>query len=302
MSFISKSANYSETQYFKSKYLKPICENIISTIRNSKNTKSNFYKDRTENGEQDDEVYIPNNNKKYFMFMINKKIVSNCDNNWNLLYFFPCEQTLEFYKNDKLNQHLISDFYVETDVKFNNIKCGLFEGYLYNSSSYLITDVLYIDSLQTNILSLDYSARNTFINELFIDKKDFSVKNINNSINIGIHQFFSKSSKNMINIFKNNFIYKDEICCLEKVSKTSFHKTTFIEPQNKKINKLIEKSERFSDVYNVYHEKTQNNDGILYIKGIKESKIMRELFKKNKQQKILCIWNNNFNKWQPILE
>ena len=150
MSFVSRGVNYSETERLKSKFLKPICENVDSIIRNLKVHKSNFYKDRTDNGEPDDEMYIPNNNKKYYLFMIKKKLVTNCDNNcdWNLLYFFPDEKMLKSYENDKIQINNLSDFFIETEVGFNNVDCCLFEGYLYNLTGeiydFLITDILYI--------------------------------------------------------------------------------------------------------------------------------------------------------------
>lgn len=309
MSFITKSAGYSETEELKTKFLKNVCEDIISTIRNLKIEKSNFYKDRTDTGEADDEIFIVNNNKKYYVYFIPKKMVSNCDNEYNLLYFFPDEKTVSFFKNDKINSNVISDFYIETEIKFKNIVSCLFEGYMYkisdNNYHYLITDILYINSNQDiNVLQLDYISRFALLNEFFINKPELSIKNINNNINVGIHQIFSKSKKNMINIFKNNFIYKQELCCIETVNKKSFNKKSFIEPNNQIQSKLIERSDKFVDVYNVYDINTMNHDGILYIKGLVESRQMNQIFgnksKIGEREIIKCKWNSHFNKWQPI--
>lgn len=321
MSFINQSVNYSETENFKTKFLKPVCENITSVIRNLKVHKSNFYKDRTDTGEPEDEVYIPNNNKKYYLFIIKKRLVStNCDQNcnWNFMYFFPDERTLEYYKNDKIQINNLSDFFIETDMIFPNVNSCLLEGYLYNlqgeSRDFLITDILFHSSIDC-ILGLDYISRFTLINELFLTNKNknnnfsrnsnpnqFSIKNINNNINLGIHQFFSKSKQKMISIFKQNFIYKQEICSVETVSKINFKKVSYVEPNNTTQEKWIEKNNKFPDVYNVYDYKTMNSNGILYIKGIKESKYLKSLFIGDTKQKIKCKWNSNFNKWQPILE
>lgn len=309
MSFVTKSANYSETDLLKTKFLKDVCKNVVSTIEKYPIEKTNFYKDRTDTGEADDEIYIPNNNKKYFLFLIKKNLLSNCDNDWSVLYFFPDEKTIEFYNNDKFNKNNISDFYIETNFNIPHISHCLFEGYLYkrneNHSHYLITDILHMEKHNKNtnfsVLSLDYISRFSLINEIFINNNDLSVKNINNHIDIGIHQIFSKSKKNMISIFKNNFIYKDEICCLETIHKKIFKKISYIEPNNKIEEKWIEKSNRFVDVYNVYDINTMNNQGILYIRGIKESKNMIKLFDGQEKIKIKCIWNNIFNKWQPLL-
>lgn len=346
MSFINQSVNYSETENFKSKFLKPVCENITSVIRNLKLHKSNFYKDRTDTGEPENEVYIPNNNKKYYLFIIKKRLVSsNCDQNcnWNFMYFFPDEKTLEYYKNDKIQMNNLSDFFIETDTIFPNINSCLFEGYLYNiggeNREFLITDILYINSVNKSnyvdsssnyvdsssndvysstdsILKLDYTSRFMLINELFLTNKNknnnnqysinsnlnhFSIKNINNNINLGIHQFFSKSKQKMISIFKKNFIYKQEICSIETVSKINFKKVSYIEPNDKTQEKWIEKNNKFPDVYNVYDYKTMNSNGILYVKGIKESKHLKSLFTDDSKHKITCKWNSNFNKWQPLL-
>lgn len=306
MSFVTKSANYSETDLLKTKFLKDVCKNVVSIVENFPNTKINFYKDRTENGEADDEIYIPNNNKKYFLFMIKKKLLSNCDNNWNVLYFFPDHKTLQFYNNDKLNINNLSDFYIETNFNIPNISYCLFEGYLYkrndNHSHYLITDILHLEkpnNTNFSVLSLNYNSRFSLINELFINHNELSVKNINNHIDIGIHQIFSKSKKNMINVFKNNFIYKNEICCIETVKKDYFNKVSYIEPSNKTQEKWIERNLKSPDIYNVYDINTMNNQGILYIKGIKESKHMINLTTGHDKIKINCKWNNIFNKWQP---
>lgn len=314
MSFITKSVNYSETENFKCKFLKNICENINSTIRNLTITESNFYKNRTETGEPDDEIYIANNNKKYYACMVKKSLISNSDNNWNIIYFFPDKNTTDVFKNDKLNKNIISDFFIETEFNFPNILSCLFEGYLYKKTDdnlhFLITDILYINTENNDklsILQMDYMSRFLLINELFLKNniKNMCVKNINNHIDIGIHQVFSKSKRNMLTIFKNNFIYKNQLCCIETINKNNFVKTTYIEPNQKHQDKWIEKDSKYADVYKVFNLKTMNQDGILYVKGILESKKLKNLFiKSDNQEKIQlkCKWNTDFNKWQPIFE
>ena len=71
------------------------------------------------------------------------------------------------------------------------------------------------------------------------------------------------------------------------------------------IQKNIEKG-KYTDVYNVYNYETNNFEGILYVKGIRESQRMKLLFNEkytsdnNTKVKINCIWNQDFSKWQPI--
>jgi len=68
---------------------------------------------------------------------------------------------------------------------------------------------------------------------------------------------------------------------------------------NEYVIKLIEKT-KYADVYNVFDKVTNNKQGILYIKGVKDSKYIKELFNKNSNSIIEheCIFNKNFNKWQ----
>jgi len=119
---------------------------------------------------------------------------------------------------------------------------------------------------------------------------------------------FNNINENMITIFKHNFIFKEQLCCLEKIELFSKERSIIVDypsegntQENTKdyVIKLIEKT-KYADVYNVFDKVTNNKQGILYIKGVKDSKYIKELFNKNSNSIIEheCIFNKNFNKWQ----
>ena len=127
---------------------------------------------------------------------------------------------------------------------------------------------------------------------------------LNNHMSINIHPIFDDENQNLVKIFKNNFIYNAQIRCLEKVC--NFNKRRYIDIKiDKQDKKNIEKG-KYTDVYNVYNYETNNFEGILYIKGIRESQRMKLLFNdkytidSDTKVKINCIWNQVFSKWQPI--
>jgi hypothetical protein len=59
---------------------------------------------------------------------------------------------------------------------------------------------------------------------------------------------------------------------------------------------------KYTDVYNVYNIDTNDFEGILYIKGLKESKSIKKLLEGKVEVKIKCSYNHTFSKWQPRLE
>ena len=58
---------------------------------------------------------------------------------------------------------------------------------------------------------------------------------------------------------------------------------------------------KYSDVYNIYDVVTNNYQGILYIKGIKQSKEMKRLLLNKDKIKLQCKFNNDFKKWEPVI-
>jgi hypothetical protein len=291
--FINNSSNYSEEHYIKNNLLKPVLEKYNNQIKNTENLKV-----------EEESVVIPNNNKKYYLFIINKnEITTNQKENYNILYFFPENES----ENCKLEKNMYSDFFMEIDYKFN--KNYLFEGYMYNHKSskrtFLITDILIVN---TNVVTSDYNLRFNLINEL---ASQIRLKDLNGHLDISIHPVFKnselllKNEQELFNeqiylIFKNNFIFKDEINSIEtiknKLSKTS--KKRYIDNKIEKEEMKIIKKGNQIDIYLVFNIKTNNKEGILYVRTLEESRKLKELI--IDQVEFNCKYNNVFKKWQIL--
>lgn len=297
MSFVNKSVNYSESILLKSKYLKNILTKYNDHINHIK------LENKTDIANVMNYYIVPNNSKKYYLYIIKKRLLEACKEEYDILYFFPDKQS-NVYCDNKLDRYNISDFYTEIDNTFSDNY--LFEGYLYIQNSkytFLITDIL---AKNDTIITCDYSLRMSIINELvYKSNKNMSLY-LNNNITIGIHPIFHYEFENMIKIFYNNFSFKEHINAVEHIH--NFNKIRYIntenlkrhdnKPQIKKITK-----QRMADVYDVFDVDTGNFDGILYVKGVKDSKYLKQLFSNtNNDIEHLCIYNNMFKKWQPIIQ
>ena len=251
--------------------------------------------DKNTNIEISYDYLISNNNKKYYLLITKNQLPEqqkfNSKN--DMLHFFP-----EQYAQDETNR--LSDFYLEIGCVFDD--SFLLEGYLYKSDDkyeYLLTDILVKNNEIVNVsFELRYSLLNEIIQKIGREKLMY----LNNHMSINIHPIFDDENQNLVKIFKNNFIYNT--FCLEKVC--NFNKRRYIDIKiDKQEEKNIEKG-KYTDVYNVYNYETNNFEGILYVKGIRESQRMKLLFNEkytidnNTKVKINCIWNQDFSKWQPI--
>lgn len=289
--FLQSSSAFSETHLLKSKYLVPILESYNNFIL--KSNKIEIKESR--------KYIIPNNNNKFYMFVTNKYDTTNNknDNKYKILYFFPSNE----HKNN-LFKHLITDFYVEIDSnKANFTKSNyLFEGFLYNKDSFntfLISDILSVDN---KIIDCNYSLRYNLINNII---KEQNLDNLNGHLNIGIHSMFEYNSDDyniILKMFKNNFKFKNDISSTQIINdnnliKTNTESVDIVTPTNKKITKG-----KFIDVYNVFNINTNNNEGILYVKTINDSKSLRKMFEDKEEHgifhiEILCDYNRYFKKW-----
>ena len=196
--FINSCVNYSESDVLKTKLLKPL---LIKFNEHLVNINSDSFKNSNVVSEK--QFLIPNNNIKYYLFITNKRNISNCNGNYKILYFFP---------ETKMNQH--SDFYMEIDSIGFDKDNYLFEGYMYNKTTFLISDILFIDS---KLFDVEYTLRFSLINEI-IEK--CNLKNINGYMNINIHHYLI--SQNLLQLFTDNFIFKDELKSVEYVNNINF--------------------------------------------------------------------------------
>jgi hypothetical protein len=303
MSFINNSVNYSQTNCFKTNILQPLLKLYNNFLLNN-NLNQNLLKTDVNTGLSLDYL-IPNNNKKYYLLITSKQKFENVKDNYNIFYFFPDQSSFNAFKNNKIITNTIQDFFLETNNLFSDEY--LFEGYLYKKNdkySYLLTDILIKNS---NVIDLNYELRYTLLNEIMLSIPRGSLNSLNNNMSINIHPIFNHTNENLIKIFKNNFVFRHELCSIEKINNTNKEQIfESVSEEHKDEHKdehlkFIERG-KYTDVYNVFNHQSNNFEGILYVKGLKESKYLIELFKNSNNTRILlkCKYNINFTKWQPI--
>jgi hypothetical protein len=285
--FITNSSNFSESHYLKSKLLKPILEAYNKLLLEESST----FVDKMEV-----KRFIPNNGRKYYLFITNKSNIQNTKCNYKILYFFP--------ENEKCEN---TDFFIETEyTSFTSpLPNILLEGYLYNKDvkpDYLVTDLLYYGTRPQNC---DYTLRLKLIEEIV----GAGIKDINCFIDIHIHPTFKCSEvdedgpdKSLLTIFKSNFVYAKELTDIEFVRErcVSFKKMKTSKIVYDPCEKRIQKT-NYSDTYKVFNLETGNAEGILYVRSIIISKRLRDLTRDETSITIQCEYNTSFCKWAPVL-
>ena len=273
MTFLKKSLNYSVQTYLQEHFLNKNLSCYNKFLLEATNS--------IKVSHEIDSIIIPNNNKKFYLYIIQKSLIEDCNSKFSCLYFFSPDNPNE-------------NFYIETETFSKDIL--LFEGYLYkkenNKQEFLITDYLMNNNV---VLKHSYKLR-----------RELLVKNyqhlfnciINDNISINIHQVLENI--NLIKIFKTNFIYSDYLNCTETVV-DSFKKTRVIDTKSIEPKKMIIQSSDITEIYNVYEKDTHNCQGVLYIKTLGNSKTLKKMFLKDNNIEILCEYNTIFNKWSPIL-
>lgn len=253
---------------------------------------------------------VPNNGKKYYAFITDGSTAGNGGSTGgggrcNLFYLFPDSQTLKNNMDNKNEINHLTDFFMEIDQRFT--KDYLLEGYLYKSDhlynryTYLISDLLYVGD---SAVEFDYTSRYVMLNET-IGSIPKTLRYMNDHMTFGIHPVFTSDNENIVKIFMNNFIFKQDITCVEHIY-PPFTKKLFMggkKDNNPPAEKKIGRSQ-YPDVYHVYNTETGNGEGILYVKGVKESKYIKELFKQSQNPNVIhmCNYNTQFDKWQLTRE
>lgn len=261
--FINTCVNYSEINVLKN-LLKPLLIDFNNHLVDVNEKQFNLRNDQ--------DIVIPNNGIKYYMF-VSPKVSTN----FKTLYFFPENFTCEHY-----------EFFMEVENSMFKHEKYLFEGFLYNNNNFLVSDILFIN---TNLVKTDYYTRFNLIN----DNIPKPIHNINGFFNISIHHYLS--GYDLLQFFSNNFFFKNELTQLEIINNNNFQKTIkLLQSEKLNSNKLIEKT-KIVELYNVYNLETKNHEGVLYIKSIKDSKIIKDLCKNKDSTIIECKWNKIFNKW-----
>lgn len=305
--FINASATYSETSLLKNKILRPIINDYNKSIS------ENISRRSVLNFTNESKFIVPNNGKKYHLLIVNKNNitegqVSSQESKYKILYFFPSDMDdSKRNENDYLEKNYHTDYYSEIDSKnFLSKNVYLFEGYMYSNFNYLITDILFMEN---STIVCDYSLRFSLINEILFNNLE-CLKNLNGHFSVGIHPMFEINEEDtndntIMNIFKNNFIFKDEINSIEMI-----HNDKLIKENKSSKDQLLNddikiiRKDKYIDVFNVYNQSTCNHEGILYVRTLGDSKKMIELFKdsKNSEIKIKCKFNHHFKKWAPIFD
>jgi hypothetical protein len=267
--FLKVSSNYSEVELVKSKLLRPILEKV-----NKVKSEINYF---------DEKLYmIPNNNKKYYLFIFNKSEITSDHKDYKILYFFPENQT-----------NTTSDFFMEIDKNsIFNRNNYLYEGYMYNGKDFLITDLISVDN---GVLDCEYNMRYSIITETI------SMMELNGHLTINIHPIFSidtldDRSEQLYRIFEKNFKY-NEICAREMISSNSKEQRMCLEIYENVEKKLIKKG-KLADVYHVYNVNTNENEGLLYVGKLEESLKLKNSIKES--EIMMCKMNIKFRKWQLI--
>jgi hypothetical protein len=281
MSFFNKNAQSDETVLVKSKQLVPLLQRYNDYL----------YKSPKPLASDVEHYNIPNNNQKYYMF-------STKSQNFNILYFFPIQQKNKCCP-DKVSENLFSDFFIEIDQRFKHNM--LIEGYLYTEDSkhtFLASDILFVGD---DIVEGDYPLRLTLLQEiLYIQCKPASLKHLNNHLTINVHNVFPSSNDALVKVFLDNFKFKDDICALEKVA--GVHKSIAVQckqckhPSPRKLRVI---KGQLSDVYPACDLTSGDSCGILYVKGLQESRHLQALFKASDTIVLECKYNATFKKWQP---
>jgi hypothetical protein len=208
-------------------------------------------------------VSIVNNNLKCFLFVVD-----------NYVYIFGSFDVFFKLKHSSI---------------FKGSSSLLLEGYMYkNNTVFLVTDILYINE---KVFIKDYYERYQQLCTLIPADSILA-----DNLEISIHPIIFHPK--LINVFRECFVYKNELKYLEKVyTKNSVFKKMFtLDQENILPEKMIVTKEKISDVYTVTDLKGKNK-GILYVKGIKESRELKNMFKDNTSLQLVVNYNHKFKKW-----
>lgn len=208
------------------------------------------------------EVFIPNNGNKYYLFID----YSNS---------YCC-----FFNKDTIKEETTS-----CNTGYNLL---LLEGYLYNDT-FLLTDVLFADKIEmSNYITKYYKLLFPLCNML-LNLSTFKIQ---------LHPIVE--SDTLLTFFYRSFVYNKSICSIEKISiQNSFIKTKEIINKVSKCTMKISKGD-MSDIY-IVKDFLNTTKGILYVKGIKESVYLRNLFQSKHCLTLECTFNEYFSKWQVVL-
>ncbi len=240
------------------------------------------------------------NKNLQFVLSSYSKIINQCNLGLENVYFYILNNNCKYYlfidtisqKIKLFNQTLSVTKYFELVNTEITDKFLLFEGYLYKNSL-LLSDILYKDNPEIS----NYNTRYYKILFKYVE----ILKNLHiNDLTINLHPLIE--SIEMLSFFKNHFQYKDSICSIEKIPLVDNFTKTKINLNNETSSDLLPMKiikTNLSDVYFVKDFKDIDK-GILYVKTIKESLYLKDLFKFKTCLYLDCKYNTKFSKWQIV--
>lgn len=223
--------------------------------------------------------------------------ISSRDNRY-LVYIHSQSMLTYYYFYSEVDRHL--DFCIESDSRVEGLKGDIIlrvclfdsKGCDKDKKILMVQDILVKNS---QVVKVSYNLRylivldlvfDTLMHEKFHPKFKFRVSP---QLEVG---------KTNLDVFFSNFKYK--LGGLGLMNDDSFQQIYYMIEDVPKVKTFRIKKTEFTDVYNVYDLETDESNGLLYIKTLKDSKWLRE-----QDQDVLeidCIYNTRFDKWSPYLQ
>lgn len=179
----------------------------------------------------------------------------------------------------------------------------LFEGYLFDNELYF-SDIIYpnynkgyLDRREIIKNIFKSQSKLTYIKEKR-GEKDIILGKLINMIEIKE----DGRDETMKKLLLKNFKHKIENVYEEIVNGRELIKTNITKELKNKNEELkeIEMGKKI-ELYNVYNVETKNNEGLLLVKSLKQSKFLREEFEKSNTRIVVkCKYDENRKKWTMV--
>lgn len=251
-----------------------IYKELIKSEREKKENNTNM-------GENNKYLLLTNDNK-YYIYITKFNDQSNRET--ALIYIFK----------DKNEECIIIPREI---INWKESNEYLLEGYKFNNEMYF-SDILYPKNNEDFLKRRDHmkkiiktNDKMCYINE---ERGDILIGKVLNCIEMN-DNIINETMKNMI---LRNFKYKNDINTGEVVYGNEIEKQKIIiksldfEPKEF----LITKGNKI-EIYNVVDIETKNVQGLLLIKTLEQSKFIKKMFQEQKEIKMKCFWDKQFEKW-----
>lgn len=286
--FINASCSESQTHLLKTKFLKPVLLEYNKIL--SENSQNTFIETQSESW------LIPCNQNKYFMFVIDKKLLEpSCNNSTQIIYFFPLNLSTPNNTSD-------SDFFMETGSRITESGI-LFEGHIYKEE---ITKKMWFYVNDMFAKNTNFPERKVILENLFKNELD-----INCGIIIRVAPSYPRDDRTesmYLSIAMKNFQFGNQINSVEYIKYHGYYhtqsnttKTAGTAGTTNTCNTgtgifTLEKT-KYTQVYLVHG--TGNSANLLYIPNNDDVLKLEKMFEKVLfLQNVPCVFNMKFQKWQ----